>query len=51
MSATNGKSGVIRYDQHAARWEYWYESRCIAFSQRRDILEEAYPQASVQERQ
>lgn len=41
--------GVIRWDDHTHRWEFWYQSRCHAYSNSRGELEREYPDALVQE--
>lgn len=41
------KSGMIRWDAKLQRYEFWRESRCIAFSVSLDRLRAAYPQALV----
>lgn len=46
----NTKSpGVIRYDAHTRRYEYWQESRCVAFSADLAALVVTYPLALVEE--
>lgn len=42
--------GVIRWDAHTKRWEYWCQSRCHAFSNSRDTLRESYPDALMYEK-